>query len=333
MQLGLCGIRPGEDSDSRDTQTSGSSRSAQGAGVPSRPKTVDDISHQDEVVSALRTSIANGQLPHLLFYGPPGTGKTSTIIAVARELFGPQFRENGRFLELNASDDRGISIIREKVKSFAQGAISGSSTMPPFKIIVLDEADSMTNDAQSALRRMMENYSKPVASRCAKFRFQPLEKVSMAARIEHVCKEEQISIHESAAKVLMDVSGGDMRKAINYLQSANQLSGDNITEDAILAIAGVAPKELFHVMWQHVAKNSFDRLKGEIDDIIYSGYPVLTILHQLADEVVGHPDMDMFKKAKVCLRIAEADKKLGDGASEYMQLLDVAAFLMRTYHE
>ncbi|ETV98633.1 hypothetical protein H310_08750 [Aphanomyces invadans] len=314
-----------------------------------RPKTVDDISHQDEVVSALRTSIANGQLPHLLFYGPPGTGKTSTIIAVARELFGPQFRENGRFLELNASDDRGISIIREKVKSFAQGAISGSSTMPPFKIIVLDEADSMTNDAQSALRRMMENYSKvtrfclicnyvsriiePVASRCAKFRFQPLEKVSMAARIEHVCKEEQISINESAAKVLMDVSGGDMRKAINYLQSAHQLSGDKITEDAILAIAGVAPKELFHVMWQHVAKNSFDRLKGEIDDIIYSGYPVLTILHQLADEVVGHPDMDMFKKAKVCLRIAEADKKLGDGASEYMQLLDVAAFLMRTYHE
>jgi len=128
--------------------------------IYSRPKNVSEISHQDAIVNTLKTSIANGQLPHLLFYGPPGTGKTSTIIAVARELFGPKFRENGRFLELNASDDRGINVIREKVKSFAQGAISTSSSMPPFKILVLDEADSMTGDAQSALRRMMENYSK-----------------------------------------------------------------------------------------------------------------------------------------------------------------------------
>ncbi|KAF0695798.1 Aste57867_13395 [Aphanomyces stellatus] len=314
-----------------------------------RPKSVSDISHQEEVVGALRTSIANGQLPHLLFYGPPGTGKTSTIIAVARELFGPKFRENGRFLELNASDDRGISVIREKVKSFAQGAISGSSTMPPFKIIVLDEADSMTNDAQSALRRMMENYSKvtrfclicnyvsriiePVASRCAKFRYQPLEKLSMTARIHHVSAEEQVAISDDAVTTLLEVSGGDLRKAINYLQSANQLNGDEITQDDILAIAGVAPKELFDKLWQHVAKNSYDKLKDEVDDIIYSGFPVLTILHQLTDEVVQHPSMNQFKKAKVCLRIAEADKKLGDGASEYMQLMDVASFLMRSYHE
>ncbi|CAK4202253.1 unnamed protein product [Aphanomyces euteiches] len=314
-----------------------------------RPKSVSDISHQDEVVSALRTSIANGQLPHLLFYGPPGTGKTSTIIAVARELFGPKFRENGRFLELNASDDRGISVIREKVKSFAQGAISGSSNMPPFKIIVLDEADSMTNDAQSALRRMMENYSKvtrfclicnyvsriiePVASRCAKFRYQPLEQVSMTARIQYVCEQENVSISNEATTTLLEVSGGDLRKAINYLQSANQLNGDQITEDDILAIAGVAPKALFDKLWIHVAKNSFDQLKDEVEDILYAGYPVLTILHQLADEVVANKSMDPLKKAKVCLCIAEADKKLGDGASEYMQLLDVAAFLMRTYHE
>ncbi len=212
-------------------------------------------------------------MPHLLFYGPPGTGKTSTIIAVARELFGPKFRENGRYLELNASDDRGITVVREKVKSFAQGAISGSSTMPPFKIIVLDEADSMTNDAQSALRRMMENYSKvtrfclicnyvsrfvlltivmcckmlikmnriiePVASRCAKFRYQPLEKVSMTSRIQYVCEQESVSCSQDAMDTLLEVSGGDLRKAINYLQSAKQLNGDEITKEDMLAIAGV----------------------------------------------------------------------------------------------
>lgn len=231
----------------------------------SRPKNVDEISHQEHVVATLKTSIASGQLPHLLFYGPPGTGKTSTIVAVARQLFGPDFRKNGRFLELNASDDRGISVVREKVKGFAQGAISGSSTMPPFKIIVLDEADSMTNDAQSALRRMMENYSKvtrfclicnyvsriiePVASRCAKFRFAPLEKVSMASRIRYICAEEDIASTDEVIDSLLDCSNGDLRKAINFLQSAKQLCGDeDLSKDDIIAVAGVSTRLCVTVM-------------------------------------------------------------------------------------
>lgn len=231
----------------------------------SRPKNVDEISHQEHVVATLKTSIASGQLPHLLFYGPPGTGKTSTIVAVARQLFGPDFRKNGRFLELNASDDRGISVVREKVKGFAQGAISGSSTMPPFKIIVLDEADSMTNDAQSALRRMMENYSKvtrfclicnyvsriiePVASRCAKFRFAPLEKVSMASRIRYICAEEGIASTDEVIDSLLDCSNGDLRKAINFLQSAKQLCGDeDLSKDDVIAVAGVSTRLCVTVM-------------------------------------------------------------------------------------
>lgn len=224
--------------------------------MDSRPKNVSEISHQEHVVATLKTSIASGQLPHLLFYGPPGTGKTSTIVAVGRELFGPDFRKNGRFLELNASDDRGIKVVREKVKSFAQGAISSNGSMPPFKIIVLDEADSMTGDAQSALRRMMENYSKvtrfclicnyvsriiePVASRCAKFRFAPLEKISMTARLEYICKEESIESSAEVMDSLLDCSNGDLRKAINFLQSAKQLCGDDpLSTDDIFAVAGV----------------------------------------------------------------------------------------------
>lgn len=207
-------------------------------------------------MATLRTAIASGQLPHLLFYGPPGTGKTSTIVAVARQLFGPDFRRNGRFLELNASDDRGIGVVREKVKSFAQGAIGGGGGMPPFKIIVLDEADSMTGDAQSALRRMMENYSKvtrfclicnyvsriiePVASRCAKFRFAPLERGSMAARIRFICQEERIASSDAVIDSLLACSGGDLRKAINFLQSAKQLCGDeDLSTEDVVAVAGV----------------------------------------------------------------------------------------------
>ncbi|TYZ67091.1 hypothetical protein PybrP1_009773 [[Pythium] brassicae (nom. inval.)] len=316
-----------------------------------RPKSVDEISHQDHVVATLRTAIASGQLPHLLFYGPPGTGKTSTIVAVARQLFGPDFRRNGRFLELNASDDRGIGVVREKVKSFAQGAIggSGSGGMPPFKIIVLDEADSMTGDAQSALRRMMENYSKvtrfclicnyvsriiePVASRCAKFRFAPLERGSMAARIRFICEAERIASSDAVIDELLACSGGDLRKAINFLQSAKQLCGDDdLSADDVIAVAGLAPPELLELFWTAVASNSFDKTKLEIENILMAGYPVLTILKQLNADVLANAKLSDAQQAKVCLRIAQADKKLVDGASEHFQLLDVASYIMRVYH-
>ncbi|CAM9943519.1 unnamed protein product, partial [Ectocarpus sp. 13 AM-2016] len=122
-----------------------------------RPKTVDDVAHQDEVTNTLKGAIATGVLPHLLFYGPPGTGKTSTVLALARTLFGPDTYRD-RILELNASDERGIKVVREKIKTFAQVGAAGYPC-PPFKVIILDEADTMTPDAQSALRRTMETYS------------------------------------------------------------------------------------------------------------------------------------------------------------------------------
>ena len=168
-----------------------------------RPSTVDEVSHQDEVIRTLKMSIDQGNLPHLLFHGPPGTGKTTTVLAVARALYGPELYRS-RILELNASDDRGISVVREKIKVFAQGAVGGQKTpgypCPRFKLIILDEADTMTPEAQSALRRVMEAYSKvtrfvlicnyvtrviePLASRCAKFRFKPLPISSMIERIQ-----------------------------------------------------------------------------------------------------------------------------------------------------
>ena len=160
-----------------------------------RPETVDEVSHQAEVTRALSSAIESGNIPHLMFYGPPGTGKTSTILALAKELFGHEFFRQ-RVTELNASDERGIAVVREKIKKFAQRKIAkhpdGRTNVPPIQICILDEADSMTSDAQAALRRIIEQYSAttrfciicnyvskiidPLASRCVKFRFSPIAK-------------------------------------------------------------------------------------------------------------------------------------------------------------
>ncbi|WLF81316.1 Subunit of heteropentameric Replication factor C (RF-C) [Lodderomyces elongisporus] len=216
-----------------------------------RPKNLDDVASQDHAVKVLKKQISTGNLPHMLFYGPPGTGKTSTILALAKQLYGPNLYKS-RVLELNASDERGISIVRQKIKNFAKLTVSNPTEddlrnypCPPYKIIILDEADSMTNDAQSALRRTMETYANitrfalvcnyitriidPLASRCSKFRFKLLNNENSLNRLKYIAKEENLHLDENGApdEVLNEVlriSNGDMRKAITYLQSASKLS-------------------------------------------------------------------------------------------------------------
>ena len=182
----------------------------------------------------------------MLFYGPPGTGKTSTILALAKDLYGPEMFKS-RVLELNASDERGISIVREKVKDFARMQLSNPPPQyksrypcPPYKIIILDEADSMTQDAQSALRRTMETYSKitrfclicnyvtriidPLASRCSKFRFKLLDQENAQSRIQDIANSEHVKLEEGVLQTLIKCSEGDLRKAITFLQSASKLA-------------------------------------------------------------------------------------------------------------
>ncbi|CDK26614.1 unnamed protein product [Kuraishia capsulata CBS 1993] len=183
----------------------------------------------------------------MLFYGPPGTGKTSTILALSKQLYGPTLFKS-RVLELNASDERGISIVREKIKNFARLSVSNASKedqekypCPPYKLIILDEADSMTSDAQSALRRTMETYSNvtrfclicnyitriidPLASRCSKFRFKPLGDNSSLARLQYIVSSEKIKLEDETKilKEILKLSEGDLRKAITFLQSACKL--------------------------------------------------------------------------------------------------------------
>jgi replication factor C subunit 2/4 len=214
-----------------------------------RPRTLDEVKSQEHATETLRRMVNSSNLPHLLLYGPPGTGKTSTILALSRELFGPELFSN-RVLELNASDERGLSVVRERVKNFAQQALIHAPASkeyrdkypcPPFKIIILDEADSLTQDAQSALRRTMEIYSKltrfclccnyvsriidPVASRCSKFRFKSLDGEHAHDRIAHILETEGVSYEPRVIEKALTVSDGDLRRAINLLQSAARLVG------------------------------------------------------------------------------------------------------------
>ena len=311
------------------------------------------MSHQDEVIKALKTSIEQGSLPHLLFHGPPGTGKTTTVLAVARALYGPELYKQ-RTLELNASDERGISVVREKIKTFAQGAVGGQKTpgypCPRFKLIILDEADTMTPDAQSALRRIMENYSKvtrfclccnyvtriiePLGSRCSKFRFKTLPQESMVDRLNYIARCEQVQLGGGSLEAIMKASGGDMRKAVTYLQSAHQLCGGagfSITPETVTDISCQVPSDIMGALWTKMGGASYEQMRLAVADIVSEAYPMTALLSQLHDDTVRHPSLSDLDKALVCEKIAHADQCLVDGSSELLQLLDVASFVMRRF--
>ncbi|KAF9452238.1 P-loop containing nucleoside triphosphate hydrolase protein [Macrolepiota fuliginosa MF-IS2] len=332
-----------------------------------RPKTIDDVSAQDHTVAVLRKTLTSTNLPHMLFYGPPGTGKTSTILALARQLFGPDNFKN-RVLELNASDERGIAIVREKIKGFArqtpraQAVASDGKTYPcpPYKIIILDEADSMTQDAQGALRRIMETYARitrfclvcnyvtriiePLASRCSKFRFTPLNPESAASRLTYIAQQEHIDVNKPVIDALINVSNGDLRRAITYLQSASRLSSTSVPPTPILPsdiqeIAGVVPDKIVNDLARTLGididddmdmdssmppKFNFSAIQKKVKGIIREGYSATQVLSQLHDLVVLHPILNSKQKSACALVFAEADKALCDGSDEELWILEIA---------
>ncbi|XP_065115383.1 replication factor C subunit 4 isoform X1 [Paramisgurnus dabryanus] len=313
-----------------------------------RPKCVDEVAFQEEVVAVLKKSLEGADLPNLLFYGPPGTGKTSTILAAARELYGPELYRQ-RVLELNASDERGIQVVREKVKNFAQLTVAGTrpdgKSCPPFKIIILDEADSMTSAAQAALRRTMEKESRttrfclicnyvsriiePLTSRCSKFRFKPLADNIQRERLLEICEKENLKYSKEGIEALVHVSEGDLRKAITYLQSAARLNSEReITEKIIIEIAGVVPPKVIENVLQICYKGHFEKLELAVKDLIDQGYAGTNILNQL-HEVIIEEKLNDKQKSVITEKMAEVDKCLTDGADEYLQLLSLCSVIMQ----
>lgn len=334
-----------------------------------RPKTLSDVTAQDHTVNVLQRTLQASNLPHMLFYGPPGTGKTSTVLALAKELYGPELVKT-RVLELNASDERGISIVREKVKDFARMQLTNPPPgykskypCPPFKIIILDEADSMTQDAQSALRRTMETYSKitrfclicnyvtriidPLASRCSKFRFKSLDQGNAKKRLEEIAEKEGVPIDDGAVDALIRCSEGDLRKAITFLQSAARLVGaiapgaegggnddtmdvdrKPVTVKIISDIAGVIPEgtinQLVAAMKPGPAGDTYQAIAKVVEDMVADGWSAGQVVTQLYQTIVHDETIPDVQKNKIVIVFSEVDKRLVDGADEHLSILDLA---------
>lgn len=302
-----------------------------------RPRCMDDITSQEEVVNSLKNASLNGSLSHLLFHGPPGTGKTSTILALCRELYESQTDMNRMVLKLNASDDRDINVVRNKIKNFARIVAKNDS----LKIIILDEADSMTDDAQFALRRIIEKYTKytrfclicnyvskiiePLISRCSAFRFKPLPKKLMTITLQNIANLENLKLQDelSTLNTLIDISKGDMRKAITLLQSASQLNDNStISSESIIKISGILPNELMEKVWKSISEYNYDTILKQVDEIISSGYSTILLIDQLGDLLLKKNIPDE-KKKKMALLLAQVDKRLEEGADEELQLINI----------
>jgi replication factor C subunit 3/5 len=274
--------------------------------------------------------LEENQLPHLLFYGPPGTGKTSTILALARQIYGPSM--GSMTLELNASDDRGIDIVRNQVQDFASTRTIFNNK---FKLIILDECDAMTKDAQMALRRIMEKYVRnarfclicnyvskiipALQSRCTRFRFQPLPEQFVKVRLEYICSEEAVVLKPGGLEALIELGGGDMRRTLNLLQSTCMSAGE-VSEEAAYACAGKPqPAEIelcANWLLNEPMAEAFQRIK-ELQTT--RGVALVDILQQL------HPflfriSMPANVRIDLVSRLAATEVRLSKGTSELLQL-------------
>lgn len=318
-----------------------------------RPKKLDEVMHQEEVKTMLKETYSSGNLPHLLFFGPPGTGKTSTILAVAMELYGPhKFKE--RVLELNASDERGIGIVRGKISMTAKTSIGGSDPnypSPPFRIIILDEADAMTTEAQSALRKTIEDHSEitrfcficnyidqiidPIMSRCVKFRFKPIPEKSMEKRLRYIADNEGAKISKECLYKIMQISDGDFRTAITTLQNTMYIK-EEITLTTICEIANIFPKKYLDKINNVCIISSNSTIFDIIDlskCIRRFGYPIQKVIRQIHDMILDSTVLSERTKSIILLTIADSEKKLIAGADEYIQILNILSNIHGVSHK
>lgn len=303
-----------------------------------RPKTLDEMVDQVEIVTRLKNFVKEKNLPHLLLVGPAGTGKTTSILCLSRDLYGPGYQNY--ILELNASDERGIDVIREKVKNFARTAAIASEVS--FKILILDEADSLTTAAQHALRRTMEvytrtcrfcligNYSEniidPIQSRCSVFRYGPLPEEEVKRHIAGIAKKERVSLLPEGLDAVYEASTGDMRKAINLLQAAAASQGE-VDDICIYSVLGkVSPQRVREMITLSMRGEFLEAREILRSLLIDEGLAPEDIIRMVYSELM-RMQMPEKWKVKISDAVGEVDFRLTQGARAEIQLSTLLARL------
>jgi replication factor C small subunit len=308
-----------------------------------RPKSLEAIVDQKEIVDRLKSFVKARNVPHCILAGPPGTGKTTAALCLSRDLYGDAYREHT--MELNASDERGIDVVRETVKTFARVKSIGEI---PFKIMILDEADNMTSDAQQALRRTMERYTgtcrfimcanysgkiiEPIQSRCAPFRFSYLPRKEQDAYLNQIAEKEKIKLTVDGLDAIFEVCGGDLRKAINTLQAATSLE-KLVDAKVVYSIAGKASPADVQKMLKTAMDGNFIESRKQLRDMIQKyGVAGSDIIRQIHSEIFRTeiPEPWRIKLAGI---IGEVDYRLVEGADEEVQLSALLARLVEAGSE
>ncbi len=308
-----------------------------------RPKRLSEMVDQKEIVERLKSFTKSRNVPHCIFAGPPGTGKTTVALCLTRDLYGDVYREH--IMELNASDERGIDVVRETVKTFARVKSIGDI---PFKIMILDEADNMTSDAQQALRRTMErftetcrfvlcaNYSgriiEPIQSRCAPFRFTHLPREEQDRYLKEIAEKEKLKISSDGLDAIFEVCGGDLRKAINTLQSAASLSKP-IDAKIVYSITGRASPADVQKMIKVAMDGNFVEARKQLRDMIQKyGVSGSDLIRQIHTEIFRSDTPEKWK-IKLADIVGEVDYRLVEGADEEVQLSALLARLVEAGDE